>query len=128
MCVCVCVCVCDLTQLGPVATAFHLSVDFLTVGCFYLAIRSGVDVKAVLAVAESTLGVSVPVGEGASTFAVRASTPPRPPHSHNASQVAYAMTTALTGIPRTLLTIAVTPAIARRIGYTPSAAAPKSGR
>ena len=37
------------------------------------------------------------------------------------------MTTALTGIPRTLLTIAVTPAIARRIGYDPAAAAPKSG-
>ena len=49
---------------GPVATAFHLSVDFLTVGCFYLAIRSGVDVKAVLAAAESMLGGVVDANRG----------------------------------------------------------------
>lgn len=89
-----------VSTYGPVATVFHLSVDALTVGLFYCAISAGVDVKAIITSASSMLGVTIPIGEGASTFAA-----------------AYAITTAVTGIPRTFLTIAVTPAIARRIGW-----------
>ena len=91
-----------VSAYGPLALGFHVTTEVVVCGLFYLAVDHGLDVGALLRVVESMTGtdMSTVVSSGAGTLGV-----------------AYALTVALTGIPRTFLTIAATPYIARKLGW-----------
>ena len=93
-----------VSAYGPLALGFHVTTEVVVCGLFYLAVDHGLDVGALLRVVESMTGtdMSTVVSSGAGTLGV-----------------AYALTVALTGIPRTFLTIAATPYIARKLGWRP---------
>ena len=93
-----------VSAYGPLALGFHVTTEVVVCGLFYLAVDHGLDVGALLRVVESMTGtdMSTVVSSGAGTLGV-----------------AYALTVALTGIPRTFLTIAATPFIARKLGWRP---------
>ena len=93
-----------VSAYGPLALGFHVTTEVVVCGLFYLAVDHGLDVGALLRVVESMTGtdMSTVVSSGAGTLGV-----------------AYALTVALTGIPRTFLTIASTPFIARKLGWRP---------
>ena len=79
-----------VSAYGPLALGFHVTTEVVVCGLFYLAVDHGLDVGALLRVVESMTGtdMSAVVSSGAGTLGV-----------------AYALTVALTGIPRTFLTI-----------------------
>jgi len=90
---------------GPLALGFHLGCEALAFGSLYAAVSSGaIDVVALLASVEYHTGYDA---------AARIS-----PGAGNAV-VAYILTGTLTGIPRTVLTLTATPAIARKLGWRP---------
>ena len=93
-----------VSAYGPLALGFHVTTEVVVCGLFYVAVDHGLDVGALLGVVESMTGtdMSTVVSSGAGTLGV-----------------AYALTVALTGIPRTFLTIAATPYIARKLGWRP---------
>ena len=93
-----------VSAYGPLALGFHVTTEVVVCGLFYVAVDHGLDVGALLRVVESMTGtdMSTVVSSGAGTLGV-----------------AYALTVALTGIPRTFLTIAATPYIARKLGWRP---------
>ena len=93
-----------VSAYGPLALGFHVTTEVVVCGLFYLAVDHGLDVGALLRVVESMTGtdMSTVVSSGAGSLVV-----------------AYALTVALTGIPRTFLTIAATPYIARKLGWRP---------
>ena len=75
-----------VSAYGPLALGFHVTTEVVVCGLFYLAVDHGLDVGALLRVVESMTGtdMSTVVSSGAGTLGV-----------------AYALTVALTGIPRT---------------------------
>ena len=93
-----------VSAYGPLALGFHVTTEVVVCGLFYVAVDHGMDVGALLRYVEALTGydTSAVVSSGAGTLGV-----------------AYALTVALTGIPRTFLTIAATPYIARKLGWRP---------
>ena len=93
-----------VSACGPLALGFHVTTEVIVCGLFYVAVDHGLDVGALLRYVEAVTGydTSAVVSSGAGTLGV-----------------AYALTVALTGIPRTFLTIAATPYIARKLGWRP---------
>ena len=88
-----------VSAYGPLALGFHVTTEVVVCGLFYLAVDHGMDVAALLSYVEALTGMDTShvVSPGAGSLVV-----------------AYALTVALTGIPRTFLTIAATPYIARK--------------
>ena len=93
-----------VSAYGPLALGFHVTTEVVVCGLFYLAVDHGMDVAALLSYVEALTGMDTShvVSPGAGSLVV-----------------AYALTVALTGIPRTFLTIAATPYIARKLGWRP---------
>lgn len=91
-----------VSAYGPLALGFHMTMEATTCGLFYLAVDHGLDVGALLHSVEALTGYEVPLPAGGSSLVV-----------------AYALTVALTGIPRTFLTIAATPYVAKKLGWRP---------
>ena len=93
-----------VSAYGPLALGFHVTTEVVVCGLFYVAVDHGMDVAALLSYVEALTGMDTShvVSPGAGSLVV-----------------AYALTVALTGIPRTFLTIAATPYIARKLGWRP---------
>ena len=93
-----------VSAYGPLALGFHVTTEVVVCGLFYVAVDHGLDVGALLRYVEALTGMDTShvVSPGAGSLVV-----------------AYALTVALTGIPRTFLTIAATPYIARKLGWRP---------
>ena len=93
-----------VSAYGPLALGFHVTTEVVVCGLFYVAVDHGLDVGALLSYVEALTGMDTShvVSPGAGSLVV-----------------AYALTVALTGIPRTFLTIAATPYIARKLGWRP---------
>ena len=89
---------------GPLALGFHFGVEAVAIGLFYVAVREGMDVEALLAAFEQYTGLSTQgaISPGASSLLI-----------------AYCLTITLTGIPRTVLTLFATPWLAKRLGWRP---------
>lgn len=91
-----------VSAYGPLALGFHMTMEATTCGLFYLAVDHGLDVGALLQSVEALTGYEVPLPAGGSSLVV-----------------AYALTVALMGVPRTFLTIAATPYVAKKLGWRP---------
>ena len=91
-------------RYGPLALGFHFGVEACVTGCFYVAIKYGLDVTSLLQFFHDCTGIdtSKTLSPGSSTLVI-----------------AYALTGVLTGVPRTIFTVVATPAIARKLGWKP---------
>ena len=101
-----------LARYGKTALCFHSSVWLSTWGCTYLALRTGVDVQALLASLPASLtslaGDSITgPGSGGETAAL--------------VTTSYLLT-ATTGPARGVLTVAATPLIAKKLGMKQASA------